>query len=86
MSREPLSPGMQALYDMSQKRVDETAKQRHEQEPVIDRSAAIRIATSLGWAPKRTWVGLSDEDLAGCTTEEYETARYWESKLRSKNT
>jgi transposase-like protein len=24
-----------------------------EQEPVIDKSAAIRIATSLGWEPKR---------------------------------
>ena len=25
-----------------------------EQEPVIDKSAAIRIATALGWEPKRT--------------------------------
>lgn len=32
------------------------------------------------------WVGLTDEDLAGCTTEEYETARYWETKLKEKNT
>ena len=29
-------------------------------EPVIDKSAAIRIATSLGWEPKRKWVGLTD--------------------------
>ena len=28
-------------------------------EPVIDKSAAIRIATALGWEPKRTWIGLS---------------------------
>ena len=25
--------------------------------PVIDKSAAIRIATALGWEPKREWVG-----------------------------
>ncbi len=35
---------------------------------------------------KREWVGLTDADLAGCTTEEYETARYWETKLKEKNT
>jgi hypothetical protein len=28
-------------------------------EPVIDQSAAIRIATVLGWEPKRPWVGLT---------------------------
>jgi len=32
-------------------------------EPVIDKSAAIRIATSIGWEPKRTWVGLTDEEI-----------------------
>jgi hypothetical protein len=31
------------------------------QQPVIDKSAAIRIATALGWSPQRTWVGLTDE-------------------------
>ena len=34
-----------------------------EQEPVIDKSAAIRIATALGWEPKREWVGLTDEEI-----------------------
>jgi hypothetical protein len=29
-------------------------------EPVIDQSAAIRIATALGWTPPRTWVGLTE--------------------------
>lgn len=33
------------------------------QEPVIDKSAAIRIATALGWEPKREWVGLTDEEI-----------------------
>jgi hypothetical protein len=32
-------------------------------ETVIDKSAAIRIATALGWEPKRTWVGLTDEEV-----------------------
>ena len=40
----------------------------------------IRDAT-----PQRQWVGLSDVDLADCTTEEYETALYWERVLREKN-
>lgn len=31
-------------------------------EPVIDESMAKRIATQLGWEPKREWVGLTDED------------------------
>ena len=34
-----------------------------EQEPVIDKSAAVRIATSLGWEPKRTWRWLTDEEI-----------------------
>ena len=32
-------------------------------EPVIDKSMAKRIATQLGWEPKKEWVGLTDEDL-----------------------
>ena len=43
-----------------------TAPPKREPEPVIDKSAAIRIATSLGWTPKR-------EPL---TDEEIETYRY----------
>ena len=31
-------------------------------DPVIDRTMAVRIATQLGWEPKREWVGLTDED------------------------
>ena len=30
------------------------------QEPVIDKSAAVRIATALGWEPKREWKTLTD--------------------------
>ena len=41
---------------------DTTPPQRTE--PVIDKSAAIRIATVLGWTPPRTWVGLTDEEIS----------------------
>jgi hypothetical protein len=64
-----------------------------EQEPVIDKSAAIRIATSLGWSPQRTWVGLTDEEIAqGCkeswvTEQAWQSAVWWaEDKLKERNT
>jgi hypothetical protein len=63
-------------------------------EPVIDKSAATRIATSLGWEPKRTWQGLTDKEI--CPWFQENTAltneaamritRAIEAKLRSKNT
>ena len=28
-------------------------------DPVIDRSMAVRIATQLGWEPKREWINLT---------------------------
>jgi hypothetical protein len=56
--------GNVATNDTSQEHVDETTKQRHDAppQPVIDKSAAVRIATALGWTPQRTWVGLTDEE------------------------
>ena len=65
---------------------------------VIDKAAAIRIATALGWEPKREWQGLTDEEI-----EEVERwvefkeegsgriptgklVRYIEAKLKEKNT
>ena len=67
-----------------------------EQEPVIDKSAAVRIATSLGWEPKRTWVGLTDDEVSklidneigfnSCCGWEEEYARAVEAKLKEKNT
>ena len=41
--------------------IDAYQPQRTEQEPVIDKSAAIRIATALGWEPKRE--PLTDEQI-----------------------
>jgi hypothetical protein len=62
--------------------------------PVIDESAAKRIATALGWEPKRTWVGLTDEEIvlivAECAASHQHTdihfARDIEAKLKEKNT
>lgn len=31
-------------------------------DPVIDRTMAVRIATQLGWEPKREWQGLTYEE------------------------
>jgi len=42
-----------------------TIEELESQEPVIDKSAATRIATSLGWSPQRTWVGLTDAEVEG---------------------
>ena len=57
-------------------------------EPVIDKSAAKRIATQLGWQPKREWVGLTDEEKHDC----YLRIDIWsrcvemvEAKLKEKN-
>jgi hypothetical protein len=59
-------------------------------EPVIDKSAAIRIATSLGWEPKRTWVGLTEQDLDYLCNLAYtgdeEFALAVQAKLMEKNT
>ena len=30
---------------------------------IIDKSAAKRIATSLGWAPRKEWQDLTDEEV-----------------------
>jgi len=59
-------------------------------QPVIDESAAKRIATALGWEPKREWVGLTDDEkeslsykAEGNTWAAIELA---EAKLKEKNT
>jgi hypothetical protein len=66
------------------------------QEPVIDKSAATRIATSLGWSPQRTWVGLTDEEIwdaymkapvdIDCHVSDlHKFARAIEAKLKERN-
>ena len=65
-------------------------------EPVIDKSAAIRIATALGWTPPRTWVGLTDEEIDALhmavkvrlmgTFDTKDIYRVVEQALKGKNT
>jgi hypothetical protein len=62
-------------------------------QPVIDKSAAIRIATSLGWSPQRTWVGLTNEDtfeigerLGLADVAWIDLMKAIEAKLKEKNT
>ena len=64
--------------------------------PVIDKSAAIRIATELGWVPPKTWAGLTDEELdqawrsldytVSWAQHRIDIARAIEAKLKEKNT
>ena len=62
-------------------------KREPEPEPVIDKSAAIRIATSLGWTPKREWQGLTDEEKNVMTwgNDIYHILELAEAKLKEKN-
>ena len=63
-------------------------------EPVIDRTMAVRIATQLGWEPKREWVGITSEEIAeigkiwldGNRMLPFPLARAIEAKLKEKNT
>ena len=61
-------------------------------DPIIDRTMAVRIATQLGWEPKREWVGLTDEEIregnkdSWVTRQAWESAVWWaEAKLKEKN-
>jgi hypothetical protein len=61
-------------------------------DPVIDKTMATRIATQLGWEPKREWQGLTDEevkDLSDLLEGEWISyggfARAIEAKLKEKN-
>ena len=62
-----------------------------QQEPVIDKSAATRIATALGWEPKREWVGLTMEDKKRILESDFGGSRLdcmdeAEKILKEKNT
>ena len=51
--------------------------------PVIDKSAATRIATALGWEPKREWVGLTDEEVLDALHAEFADARWPSTALNA---
>lgn len=60
-------------------------------DPVIDRTMAVRIATQLGWEPKREWVFLTDEEIYEAVENSNsvlvkDMARAIEAKLKEKNT
>ena len=72
MSREAMKLALEALKNFEKaglatlKTIDaitalRQALEQPEPEPVIDKSAAIRIATSLGWTPQRK--PLTDEEI-----------------------
>lgn len=57
--------------------------------PVIDKTMAVRIATQLGWEPKREWVGLTKDEVETwelpVSPTVYEFAQFVEAKLKEKN-
>jgi hypothetical protein len=65
--------------------------------PLIDKSAAIRIAAALGWTPPRQWVGLTDVEWMNIVNKDnawfgqrpedvaHEVAKLVEAKLKQKN-
>jgi hypothetical protein len=66
-------------------------------DPVIDKTMATRIATQLGWEPKREWQGLTYKERNDCLVEAdpcealldheaHELMRTVEAKLKEKNT
>jgi hypothetical protein len=58
-------------------------------QPVIDESAAKRIATALGWEPKREWVPLTLEEIGGLYRAGFANnacfAQAVEARLKEKN-
>lgn len=59
-------------------------------DPVIDRTMAVRIATQLGWGPKREWINLTDEEIYEAVENSNsvlvkDMARAIEAKLKEKN-
>jgi hypothetical protein len=58
-------------------------------DPVIDKTMATRIATQLGWEPKREWQGLTDEEIDTWNIVGHESLRDFvraiEAKLKEKN-
>ena len=89
-SWEPVSwmNGYKAGYAQAQ----ETDLAIPQKEPVIDKSMAKRIATQLGWEPKKEWVGLPNDEVLERANkfrdpETYLRGVLWaEAKLKDKNT
>ena len=59
------------------------------QEPVDWEAVAADQAMTIAMMKienKKEWVGLTDEDLSVCDEDGVLLARYWEAKLKEKNT
>lgn len=91
--RGPFRPLPGQLKDNRQGVVDcinEILRSRTPAPPVIDKSAAIRIATALGWTPPRK--PLTDEEIEDLYFDNFSIgelkafARAIEAKLKEKNT
>lgn len=60
--------------------------------PLIEQVLVKKLGQAMLFAadqlmqPKREWVGLTDEDLSVCDEDGVLIARYWESRLKEKNT
>ena len=50
------------------------------------RSMYLKVRDELAELQQREWVGLTDEDLSVCDEDGVVLARYWEAKLKEKNT
>jgi hypothetical protein len=86
--------------DISQERVDETAKREHEFEEMVKRGTKAWADTPDEWVDelrggveKREWVGLTDEEIHEYSLElwpsesTFENGAKWaEAKLKEKNT
>ena len=76
--REALKLALEALkqideampFPVAKLAIMEAEKALAQPEPVIDKSAAIRIATSLGWEPKRK--PLTDDEIDKLPWEPHE--------------
>ena len=58
-------------------------------DPIIDRTMAVRIATQLGWEPKREWVGMTNDELLDIAdmvyADDLELLQNLQAKLKEKN-
>ena len=82
--------GKRSRRELARRIVDLYTHPQPKAEPVIDESAAKRIATALGWEPKRGWVGLTDEEAnelweSTDTQDDWELLKRVETKLKEKN-
>jgi len=75
-----------SVEDMTQQEWDEHREQLEKHLAGVENRHIARLGVAMGF--DRKWVGLTDEDLSVCKGDEAQVllARYWEAKLRKKNT